>query len=67
MPSVPCFSQPLGLKSRAMDPQGAGPLQPVAHIQGWLWQPRAPEPGWKEDNSLQCRRWCCLSGQTGVG
>lgn len=32
---------------------GAGPLPVMAHIQSWLGQPRAPEPDWNQDSSLQ--------------
>ena len=31
----------------------SGRLLLVAHIRSWPWQPRAPEPGWNQDTSLQ--------------
>lgn len=50
-PPSPISPNP-GLGNRAVG-MGAGPRLVVAHIPNWLWQPRAPEPGWNQDSSLQ--------------
>lgn len=46
--------------------EGAGPCLVMAHILSWLRQPRAPEPGWNQESSLQApglRHECPCPGQ----